>query len=143
MDDLVVEPASRLTAMVLYTIFAWTAIVIAGGVYYWVYIREAPFPAHLLEFFTKPHSQTSTGEGISVASSQRRKRKTGAPKQRSGTSPTKELFTSTFRTTAVVDSDNEDRQTKFTEQIQEESAEVVEEKPLKSNSNVIQMLICS
>lgn len=56
--------------MVLYTVFAWTAIVVAGATYYWVYIRRQPLPTHLLGLAPKPISSV-----IDTPSSTTRKRK--------------------------------------------------------------------
>src|SRR5271170_3474477 len=112
--------------MALYTIFAWTAIVIAGGAYYWVYIRQAPLPIHLLGITSKPHSRESTAEGISLNTSQKRKRKaTPSSKKRGGASQTNELFTGQG---GISESEEE---TKSTQQVQDEKAGRAENKSLK------------
>src|SRR5271170_1930266 len=112
--------------MVLYTIFAWTAIVIAGGIYYWLYIRQETFPTHLLGLSPNPHSRESTAEGLLAASSQKRKRKPGAPKRRPAASQTNELFAGT---SGISDeSEIDERKTKSTQQIQDESAGLAENK---------------
>ena len=59
--------------MALYTIFAWTAVVIVAGAYYWIYIRKAPLSSHLLGVTSSPHSRDSTVEGLSVRLLLRRK----------------------------------------------------------------------
>src|SRR5271156_2652924 len=82
--------------MALYTIFAWTAIVIAGAAYYWIYIRQAPLPAHLLGLSSKPHSRESTAEGIALTSPQKRKRKIAPGKKRSVAAQTNELIAGTI-----------------------------------------------
>jgi hypothetical protein len=113
--------------MALYTIFAWTAIVIAGGAYYWLYIRQAPFPSQFLGVSSRPHSRESTAEGVST---QKRKRKSGAPKRRPITSQTNELLTGTSGISGD-ESDIEGRQTKSRQQVQDERAGLAENKTLK------------
>jgi hypothetical protein len=58
--------------MALYTVFAWTAIVLAGGAYYWIYIRRQPLPIHLLGL--SPSPTTSIGDSSSSATSRKRKK---------------------------------------------------------------------
>jgi hypothetical protein len=118
--------------MALYTIFAWTAIVIVGGAYYWLYIREAPFPSHLLGLPSKPHSRESTVEGLAVTSPQKRKRKTGAFKRRLATSQTNELFAGTSGLSAE-ESEDETRRGKSTQQVHDEQVGLAENESLKGN----------
>jgi hypothetical protein len=63
--------------MVLYTVFAWTAVVIAGGVYYWVYVRQEPLPGRFLGISSAARDAAAS----SASSSQKRKRKSGASKR--------------------------------------------------------------
>jgi len=58
--------------MALYTIFAWTAIVVAGGAYYWIYVRREPIPLHLLGL--TPKAPSPSGE-IPSANTRKRKQK--------------------------------------------------------------------
>ena len=115
--------------MALYTVFAWTAIVIGGGAYYWVYIRKEPFPVHLLGF-AKPATEQSSAETISGSPSQKRKRKGAAPKKRQVTSQTNQLLTGTSGVSAD-ESDTEKRQTKSIQQAQDERMGRTENKNLK------------
>src|SRR5438046_1272878 len=120
--------------MALYTICAWTAIVIVGGAYYWVYIRQAPFPIHLFGITSTSHSRDSTAEGTSVVSSspsQKRKRKTGGSKRRPAASQTNELFTSTSGGSAH----ETNNAAKSTQQIQDERKGLAENRSLKSYSS--------
>jgi hypothetical protein len=64
--------------MALYTIFAWIAVVIAGGAYYWIYIRREPVPFHLFGLTAKA---TSAPEDI-VRTNPRRRKHREAPKRR-------------------------------------------------------------
>src|SRR5208282_1703465 len=122
--------------MALYTIFAWTAVLIVGGAYYWIYIRQAPLPTHLRGVTSSSHSRDSTIEGPSVAaasssssssSSQKRKRKTGSAK-RPTASQTNELFTGTSGKSA----DETNNEAKSRQQIQDERKGVAENESLKS-----------
>ena len=69
--------------MAVYTVFAWTAIVIAAGAYYWLCIRREPFPSHLLGLSTGTEAKSSTTEATSIAPSQKQKRKAPVSKRRS------------------------------------------------------------
>src|SRR5271167_5185391 len=115
--------------MALYTIFAWTAIVIAGGAYYWVYIRQAPFPTHLLGISSTPSE--STAAGISVTSPQKRKRKTGTYKRGLAASQSNGLLTGTDSMGAY----NAEAKTSSTQQGHDERAGLAENKSLKGISH--------
>ena len=104
--------------MGLYTVFAWTAIVIAGGAYYWVYIRQAPLPTHLVGLSQKPSPRQSHGDGSSSSSAQKRKRKSGAPKSRTAVLQTNELVAGA---SGVSADESEDTQTKSMQQLQDEA----------------------
>jgi hypothetical protein len=117
--------------MALYTIFAWTAIVIAGGAYYWVYIRQAPFPTHLLGISSTPPSPESTASGMSVTSPQKRKRKTATSKRRSATSQSNELLTGTDGMSAY----DGEAKISSTQQGYDERAGLAENKSLKGTSH--------
>ena len=119
--------SSLQSVMALYTIFAWTAIVIAGGAYYWIYIRQAPFPTHLFGISSRSHSQESPAEGISAASSQKRKRKAGASKRRTAASQTNELFTGT----SGMSADDSEDEVKSSQSVQDERAGLAENRALK------------
>ena len=128
--------------MALYTIVAWTAIVIAGGAYYWIYVRQAPFPTRLLGVTSSSHSLDPKSEGVSVASSsspQKRKRKTGGAKRRTAASQTSELLTGA----SEVRADESNNEAKPRQQIQDERKEVVEKTSLKSIFFLILFLTCS
>jgi hypothetical protein len=118
--------------MALYTIFAWTAVVIIGGAYYWIYIRQAPLPTHLLGVASNSHSHGSTTEELSVvsssSSSQKRKRKTGGAKRRPAASQKNELVLGT----SGISADESNNEAKSGQQIQEERKGVAENKSLKS-----------
>jgi hypothetical protein len=115
--------------MALYTVFAWTAIVIAGGAYYWVYIRKEPFPVHLLGL-AKPGTEQSLTESIPGSPSQKRKRKGAAQKKRQVKSQTNQLITGTSGASAE-EIDTEQRQTKSIQQVQDERMGRAENKSLK------------
>jgi hypothetical protein len=115
--------------MALYTIFAWTAIVIAGGAYYWIYIRQAPLPAHLLGLSSKLHSRESTEEGIALAAPTKRKRKTVPNKKRPVVAQTNELIAGTD---GVSGDESEEVAAKL--QVQDERCGVVKPKSLKGMS---------
>lgn len=67
--------------------------MIVVGTYYWVYIRQTPFPSHLHWLPTRPRSRESTAQGeISIRSPQKRRRKTAASTKKSA-SRTTELLT--------------------------------------------------
>jgi len=114
--------------MALYTIFAWTAIVIAGAAYYWIYIRQAPLPAHLLGLSSKPHSRESTAEGNALSSPQKRKRKVASTKKRPVVAQTNELVAGTIG----ISGDESDEGAK-SHVVQDERGGVVEPKSLKRN----------
>jgi hypothetical protein len=113
--------------MALYTVFAWTAIVIAGGAYYWIYIRQAPFPIHLFGLSSNAGDEKSVVDSITGSPSQKRKRKGPAPKRRQVTSQTNDLITGTSR----VSADESETETRSTQQIQDEKMGSVENKSLK------------
>ena len=125
--------------MALYTMVAWTAIVIVGGAYYWIYIRQAPFPIHLLRIASTSYSGDSAVEGTSVvsssssSSSQKRKRKTGSSKRRPAASQKNEPFTRT----SGINSAETNNGAKSTQQIQDERKGLAENKNLKSYSSLI------
>lgn len=105
--------------------------MIVGGAYYWVYIRHAPFPTHLLGISSRPQSRESIAAGISVTSSQKRKRKTGTSRRRPSASQTNKLFTGTDRTS---DYDGE-AEPSSTQQGYDERAGLAENKSLKGTSH--------
>lgn len=117
--------------MALYTVFAWTAIVIAGGAYYWVYIRQEPLPLHLLGLSQKPANRGIAADNGAVAS-QKRKRKSPAVKKRPVTLQTNELFAGISGMSAD-ESEIEQRPTKSTQQMQDEGAGLAENRALKGN----------
>ena len=124
--------------MALYTIFAWTAIVIAGGAYYWIYIRQAPLPAHLLGLSSKLHSRESTAEGIALAAQTKRKRKAVPNKKRPVVAQTNELIAGT---NGVSGDESDEGTAKL--QIQDERGGVVEPKSLKGMSKQIVRFLIS
>lgn len=105
--------------------------MIAGGAYYWIYIRHAPFPTHLLSISSRPRSRESIAAGISVASSQKRKRKTGTSRRRPAASQTNELFTGTDGMSAYDD----EAKPSSTQQGYDERAGPAENKSLKGTSH--------
>ena len=120
--------------MALYTIFAWTAIVIAGGAYYWIYIRQEPLPVHLLGVSHNPATQSfGVGSGSNIPS-QKRKRKSAAVKKRPVTLQTNDLVVGTRSLGADDDSEAEQRPAS-TQQVQDMSAGLSEDKTLKGNPN--------
>jgi hypothetical protein len=114
--------------MALYTVFAWTAIVIAGGAYYWVYIRGEPFPTHLLG--TSPHSTDSTAEEISISSSQKRKRKS-LPSRKRVAPPQSNEFLARVGGISADESEGEPLQAKSSKQVQDGRTGLAENKSLK------------
>jgi hypothetical protein len=115
--------------MALYTIFAWTAIVIAGAAYYWIYIRQAPLPAHLLGLSSKPHSRESTADEIGLAGPTKRKRKTAPNKKRPVVAQTSELIAGT---NGISGDESDEGAAKS--QVQDERRGVVQLKSLKGTS---------
>lgn len=120
--------------MALYTIFAWTAIVIAGGAYYWIYIRQEPLPIHLLGISQKPATQGFGVDSGSNIPSHKRKRKSPAIKKRPVTLQTNELVVGTSCVSADG-SEAEQRPGKSSHQVQDESVGLAENKASKGNSN--------
>jgi hypothetical protein len=119
--------------MALYTVFAWTAIVIAGGAYYWIYIRQESLPLHLLGFSHKSATQDiAAAANAPGALSHKRKRKSPAVKKRPVTLQTNELIAGKSVSNAD-ESEAEQRPAKSTQQIQDESAGVAEKKALKGD----------
>jgi len=118
------------SVMALYTIFAWTAIVIVGAAYYWIYIRHAPLPAHLIGLSSKPHSRDSTTEEIALTGPTKRKRKTVPAKKRPVVAQTNELIASTNG----ISGDESDEGGASKSQVQEERRGVVQLKSLKGTS---------
>ena len=116
--------------MVLYTIFAWTAVVVAGAAYYWLYIRRAPLSTSVLGL-TGTHSRESSSQGITSPTSQKRKRKTAAPKKRVASLQTSGLFSGT---STVIDDESEDEGSniKSSQQLQDEKRGLAEAKGLRS-----------
>ena len=114
--------------------------MIVGGAYYWIYIRQAPLPTHLLGITPSSHSGDSTNEGVSVASSssssQKRKRKTGGAKTRPAASQTNDG-------TSGISADESNSEAKSRQQIQDERKGLGEKKSLKSNFLLIIFLTCS
>ena len=118
--------------MALYTVFAWTAIVIAGGAYYWVYIRQEPLPIHLLGLSQKAATQDAVADNASGASSQKRKRRTPAVKKGPVASQTNELVAGTSGISAD-ESEVERRAAKSSQQKQDERVGLTENKALKGD----------
>ena len=79
--------------MALYTVFAWTAIVLVGGAYYWLFIRREQLPTHLLGLSARSEAQYGTAEDTAIPNSEKRKRKSAVSKRRSPTLQTTELIT--------------------------------------------------
>lgn len=123
--------------MALYTIFAWTAIVIAGAAYYWIYIRQAPLPAHLLGLSSKPHSRESTAEGIALPSQQKRKRKIAPGKKRSLAAQTNELIAGTI---GISGDESDEGATAKSQVVQDERGGAVEPKALKGTFLISQLV---
>jgi len=97
--------------MGLYTIFAWTAVVIAGGAYYWVYIRGQPLPTHLLSLTSSPsQEQIPISEDDVTSGSQKRKRKASGSSKRSRGSNANELATSASALVIVESEDSNVKQ---------------------------------
>lgn len=117
--------------MALYTVLAWTAIVIAGGAYYWICVRRNPVPTHLLKYSPQLHSRGFTTDRISVTSSQKRKRKTTSSRKRSAVSQTNDLM----QIDSTSADETEDSYTKPSQQVQEESG-IAPNKPLSGTSMV-------
>jgi hypothetical protein len=132
--SIAIEPAIPiLIIMSLYTVFAWAAIVIAGGTYYWVYIRQNPLSvAH----FQKANARQSLGENRS--DSQKRKRKSTAPKQRTALQ-TNELLAGTSGISAD-ESEGDAVPAKSRQQVQDETAGRAERKELLGSLFEIHML---
>ena len=124
--------------MALYTVFAWTAIVVAGGAYYWIYIRQEPIPFHLLGLSQKPATRGTAADNVAV-SSQKRKRKNPAVKRRPVTSQTNELIAGTSSINAD-DSELEQRPVKSTQHTQDESVGLAENKALKGDYQIRDLL---
>jgi len=120
--------------MALYTIFAWTAIVIAGGAYYWIYIRQEPLPIHLLGILTKPATQGFGVDSGSNIPSHKRKRKSPAIKKRPVTLQTDELVVGTSCVSADANEAGQ-RPAKSRQQVEDESAGLAESSASKGNSN--------
>jgi|SRR5579862_5149811 hypothetical protein len=119
--------------MALYTVFAWTAVVIAGGAYYWIYIRREPLPIHFLGILQKP---ATPGFGVDSGSnipSHKRKRKSPAIKKRPVTLQTDELVGT--RCVSADGNEAEQRPAKSRQQVQDESAGLAESSASKGNSN--------
>ena len=117
--------------MVLYTIFAWTAVVVAGAAYYWLYIRKAPLSTSLLGL-SGPHSRESSSQGIGSPTSQKRKRKTVAPKRRVASLQTSGLFSGTSGVSGD-ESEDEGSRIKSQQQLQDERRGIAETKALRSS----------
>jgi len=105
--------------MALYTVFAWTAIIIVGGAYYWLYIRREPFPSHLLGLSTGTEAESSTTEATSIASSQKQKRKPPVSKRRSAALQTNEPLTG-GRDIIADDNEHDPDHAKSTQQVHDE-----------------------
>jgi hypothetical protein len=133
--SIAIEPAIPiLIIMSLYTVFAWAAIVIAGGTYYWVYIRQSPLSVGL---FQKANARKSLGESSSV--SQKRKRKSAAPKQRTAFQ-TNELLAGT----SGISADESEGDAKSRQQVQDETTGLAERKELLGSLFKIYILtLCS
>jgi hypothetical protein len=127
-----VEFASRILIFImgLYTVFAWTAIVIAGGAYYWVYIRQGPV-------LGRGPQKTSARQSLAESSSSpapKRKRKGGAAKQRT-VQQTNDLFVGVGGVSAD-ESEGDVLKTKSRQQVQDERPGRAEKNGLSSKSFV-------
>jgi len=116
--------------MVLYTIFAWTAVVVAGAAYYWLYIRKTPLSTSLLGL-SGPHSRELSAQGIGSPTAQKRKRKTAAPKRRVASLQTSGLFSGASGVSGD-ESDDEAARIKSQQQLQDERRGIAETKALRS-----------
>jgi hypothetical protein len=118
--------------MALYTIFAWTAIVLVGGAYYWLYIRREPLPMHLLGLAARNEAEPSTAEDTSVAGSEKRKRKSAVSKRRSPALQTNELITGGSEI-STDDGEADPNHGKSTQQVHDEGIGLASNRPLKGN----------
>jgi hypothetical protein len=118
--------------MALYTIFAWTAIVLIGGAYYWLYIRREPLPVHLLGLAARNEIEPSATEDTSIAAPEKRKRKSAVSKRRLPALQTNELITggSEISTDDGEPDPNHGKSTQ-TEQVHDEGAGVASNRSLK------------
>ena len=117
--------------MVLYTIFAWTAIVLAGAAYYWVYIRRAPLPTPLLTLSSQPLSRESAAEGVSASSSQKRKRKGITSRKRPAVALINDLLAGPSGISTDESEEDETRKAKSSQRAQDERAGLIENRALK------------
>lgn len=116
--------------MALYTIFAWTAIVLVGGAYYWLYIRREPLPVHLLGLAARNEAEPSTAEDTAIAAPEKRKRKSAVSKRGSPALQTNELITGGSEI-STDDGQPDPDQGKSTQQVHDEGAGLASNRHLK------------
>ena len=115
--------------MALYTVFAWTAIVVVGGAYYWLYIRRE-VPKDFLGLSKQTEAKSSSTEDTSIASSQKQKRKPPVSKRRSAALQTNELLTG-GREISGNDREHDPDHANSTQQVHDEGVGLASNRQLK------------